>query len=246
MNINIVTLFPEIFNALNYGILGKAVKNNIINPKIWDLKKFARKSERLDDSPYGGGAGMIIKYQPLSDCIKKIKQSSDKNSKVFYLSPRGIPLDQELAHNISQEKNIIIISGRYEGIDERVVTKFVNKEISLGDYILSNGDYAAISLIDCITRLLPNTLGNKLSIENESFSNNLLDYPHYTRPRIIDNMTVPDVLVEGNHLKIKTWQEKQSIGTTWLNRKDLFAKLTLDDKQKNLLREFIKENFNDE
>ncbi|BBA84647.1 tRNA (guanine-N(1)-)-methyltransferase [endosymbiont of Euscepes postfasciatus] len=236
MKIIIITMFPKIFkNIFNYGLIKKAIVNNIIKLIILDLKKFVSLGEKIDNYSYGGG-GMVISCNPLYKSILKAKENN-KKSKIIYLSPQGKKLNQNYINNLSKFKSIIIICGRYEGIDERIKSK-IDYEISIGDYILSGGEIPAIVLIDSISRLIPGVIKNKISINNESFYNNLLDFPHYTRPYIFLNMKVPSILLSGNHFEIYKWRLKQSLINTWINRPDLINKINLKKLKKIFLNNF--------
>lgn len=223
MNIGVICIFPEIFSALNYGITGKAIKKKLINISYFNLKNYTKgPSDRLDDKPYGGGPGMIIRYEPLKAAILDAKAHLGEQAEVIYLSPRG----KKLQHNdvlsfAKARQNIILICGRYEGIDERVIEKYVSYELSIGDYILSGGEYASLVILDSITRLIDGALGNQDSIHEDTFTDNKLEHPQYTRPREIDNLRVPEVLFSGNHEDIVNWKKDQSLEITKRNRPDL-------------------------
>lgn len=223
MHFDIITLFPETFNALKYGITGRALEQKIIEITCWNPRDFTQDiHKRVDDRPYGGGPGMVMQYQPLHDAITAARNASLEKTTVIYLSPQGKPLTQHSVKTLSCTlKRFILIAGRYEGIDERVITKDVDAEYSIGDYVLSGGELPAMVLIDAITRLLPNALGDADSALQDSFENNLLDCPHYTRPEMIDDMRVPDVLLSGDHKAIAAWRKQQAIEKTWQKRPDL-------------------------
>lgn len=245
MYIEIVTLFPEIFfSIVKYGITGKAIRNNLLNIRFWNPKKYAFiKKINVDDRPYGSGPGMLMRPEPIYTAIKEAKLKVGKNVKVIYLSPQGKKLTQKSVINFVKNKKLILICGRYRGIDERIIDSEVDEEWSIGDYILSGGELPAMVFIDSITRFIPGVLGNKESLKNDSFFNGLLDYPNYTRPKIFKNMRVPDVLLSGNHFLIKRWRKKQSIGRTWFKRPELLSKIKLSEEEKILLEEFKKEIF---
>ena len=220
--VNILTLFPNLYpGPLGVSILGEARKKNIWDLNITDLKLYSDKNKRLDDTPFGGGPGMVIK----PDVIDRALLSKKSNEfPIYYLSPRGIKLDNEISNSISKLKGITLVCGKYEGIDERVIKHFNMIEISIGDYILSGGDLAAMVLIDSVVRCLPNVVGNPLTLNEETFKNHLLEYPLYTKPREWKNYKVPDVLLSGDHKKIKNWKIKQSEAITMKRRPDLWKK----------------------
>ncbi|QIQ41979.1 MAG: tRNA (guanosine(37)-N1)-methyltransferase TrmD [Buchnera aphidicola (Microlophium carnosum)] len=238
---NIITIFPEMFRAIiDFGIIGQAIKKKIINIDFFNPRNFSKnKYQSVDDRPYGGGPGMLMSVEPLYLAIQEAK-SRLKNATVIYLSPQGKELKQSNIKEFIEKKRIIFICGRYEGIDQRIIDNQVNEEWSIGSYILSGGEIAAMVMIDSISRLIPGVIKTKKSIEEDSFSNNLLDYPSYTRPKIIQNMSVPKVLLSGNHNQIRIWRLKQSLGTTWLRRPDLIKKKILTKEEEILLDEFKK------
>lgn len=239
MEIGIITLFPEMFDALNYGVIGRAIKQKIIKLQHWNPRDFTTDKHRtVDDRPYGGGPGMLMKARPLQVALKAARKKI-KDAKVIYVSPQGRRFDQKAAKKMAEQKSIIFLAGRYEGIDERLIDTDVDEEWSIGDYILSGGELAVMVIIDAITRLLPNVLGDKQSAEMDSFMDGLLDHPHYTRPEILNNLAVPKILLSGNHAEITRWRLKQSLGRTWLRRPDLLGKIKLNQLQQNLLEEFI-------
>jgi len=224
MKFDIITLFPEMFSAIKEeGVIARAMKKSLISINTWQLRDFSsNKYKNVDEKPYGGGAGMVIQVKPIRDCIAKIKQSSP-NTKVIYLSPQGKKLDQNMVEELATFESITMLCGRYEGIDERVIENDIDFEISIGDYVISGGELAAMVVIDSISRRLPGVLGNKVSLK-DSFTDNLLDYPHYTRPEVIDGQTVPDVLLSGNQAKIDAWRLEQTIKKTKQKRPDLLVK----------------------
>ena len=224
MKFDIITLFPEMFSAIKEeGVIARAMKKSLISINTWQLRDFSsNKYKNVDEKPYGGGAGMVIQVKPIRDCIAKIKQSSP-NTKVIYLSPQGKKLDQNMVEELATFESITMLCGRYEGIDERVIENDIDFEISIGDYVISGGELAAMVVIDSISRRLPGVLGNEVSLK-DSFTDNLLDYPHYTRPEVIDSQTVPDVLLSGNQAKIDAWCLEQTIKKTKQKRPDLLVK----------------------
>jgi len=236
MKFNILTIFPEIFNILNHGVISKAFEKNL-SINCYDIRENAiNKHGQIDGKPYGGGEGMLMMAQPLKETLSKI--SSKDRGHVIYLSPQGKRLSQENVINYSTMKSLTLVCGRYEGVDQRFIDKYVDEEISIGDFILSGGEYAAICLIDAIARNLPGTIGNEDSIKNDSFSNGLLKGPAYTRPEIFEDIKVPDVLLSGNHSKINEWKAQKSLIQTYIRRPDLINELKLSKKQKKLLEEW--------
>jgi tRNA (guanine37-N1)-methyltransferase len=223
MRFDIITLFPEMFSAIKEeGVIARAIKKSIISIEEWQLRDFSEnKYKNVDDKAYGGGAGMVMQVKPIRDCIKKIKEQEPK-TKVIYLSPQGEPLNQNLVEKLSSFESLTLLCGRYEGVDERIIENDVDLEVSIGDYVISGGELAAMVLIDSVSRRLPNVLGNKDSL-NDSFVNNLLDYPHYTRPESIDGDIVPEVLLSGNQAKIDAWRLEQAKNKTKQKRSDLLS-----------------------
>ena len=223
MRFDIITLFPEMFSAIKEeGVIARAIKKSIISINEWQLRDFSEnKYKNVDDKAYGGGAGMVMQVKPIRDCIKKIKEQ-EPETKVIYLSPQGEPLNQNLVEKLSSFESLTLLCGRYEGVDERIIENDVDLEVSIGDYVISGGELAAMVLIDSVSRRLPNVLGNKDSL-NDSFVNNLLDYPHYTRPESIDGDLVPEVLLSGNQAKIDAWRLEQAKHKTKQKRPDLLS-----------------------
>ena len=223
MRFDIITLFPEMFSAIKEeGVIARAIKKSIISINEWQLRDFSEnKYKNVDDKAYGGGAGMVMQVKPIRECIKKIKEQ-EPETKVIYLSPQGEPLNQNLVEKLSSFESLTLLCGRYEGVDERIIKNDVDLEVSIGDYVISGGELAAMVLIDSVSRRLPNVLGNKDSL-NDSFVNNLLDYPHYTRPESIDGDIVPEVLLSGNQAKIDAWRLEQAKHKTRQKRPDLLS-----------------------
>ena len=219
----IITIFPEFFESpLKSSLLGKSVSSGIIKIEIIDLKSFAEdKFYRVDDYPYGGGSGMVLKPEPL---FKAIKSGTDKKTKIVLTTPSGILMTHNVVKKLSKEESLCIICGHFEGVDQRVIDRFVDYEISIGDYILSGGEYAALVIIDSIARHQPGFMSNPDSLNEESFESGLLEYPHYTRPAEIEGIKVPDILISGNHGKIKEWRLQQSLERTSRIRPDLYKK----------------------
>ena len=224
MKFDIITLFPDMFSAIKEeGGIARAMKKSLISINTWQLRDFSSNNYRnVDEKPYGGGAGMVIQVKPIRDCISKIKQSSP-NTKVIYLSPQGKKLEQNLVEELATFESITMLCGRYEGIDERVIENDIDFEISIGDYVISGGELAAMVVIDAISRRLPGVLGNEVSLK-DSFTDNVLDCPHYTRPEVIDNQAVPEVLLSGNQAKIAAWRLEQSIKKTKQTRPEHLVK----------------------
>ncbi len=224
MKFDIITLFPEMFSAIKEeGVIARAIKKSLISINTWQLRGFSsNKYRNVDDKPYGGGPGMVIQVKPIRDCISRIKQSSP-NTKVVYLSPQGKKIDQNLVEELATFESLTMLCGRYEGVDERVIENDIDFEISIGDYVISGGELAAMVVIDAISRRLPGVLGSEVSLK-DSFTDNLLDCPHYTRPEVIDGQTVPKVLLSGNQAKIDAWRIEQSIKKTKQKRPDLLLK----------------------
>jgi len=224
MKFDIITLFPEMFSAIQEeGVIARAMKNSLISINTWQLRDFSsNKYKNVDEKPYGGGAGMVMQVKPIRDCISKIKKLNP-NTKVIYLSPQGKKLDQNLVEELATFESITMLCGRYEGVDERVIENDIDIEISIGDYVISGGELAAMVVIDAISRRLPGVLGNEVSLK-DSFTGNLLDCPHYTRPEVINGQTVPKVLLSGDQAKIDAWRLEESIKITKQKRPDLLLK----------------------
>ena len=221
MKFDILTLFPEMFEGIKYSIIGKAIEKELIDINIVNIRDFSKdKHKKVDDTPYGGGAGMVLKPDVVYDAYRSIKSD---NSKVIYLSPKGKTLNQEKVKILANEKHIILLCGHYEGIDQRVLDEIVEEEISIGDYVLTGGEIPAMVLIDSVSRYVDGVI-TKESVEEESFSNGLLEYPQYTRPEVFLNKKVPEVLLSGHHENIKKWREEKSLEITRHNRPDLLKK----------------------
>jgi tRNA (guanine37-N1)-methyltransferase len=240
MWIGVVSLFPEMFRAISEnGVTGRAIKNNLLSIQCWNPRDFTFDKHRtVDDRPYGGGPGMLMMVQPLRDAIMAAKQAAKEaghEAKVIYLSPQGQRLDHSRARSLSSSDALILVAGRYEGIDERVIETLVDEEWSVGDYVLSGGELPAMILIDAVVRFVPGVLGHAQSAEQDSFAEGLLDCPHYTRPEVLDGKQVPSVLLSGDHEKIRLWRLKQSLLRTKQRRPDLLNNLALTDEQAKLL-----------
>lgn len=243
MRIDVITLFPEMLSAVSeYGITGRAVKSGLIDLHSWNPRDFSCDRHRtVDDRPYGGGPGMVMLVDPLRRAIRAAREAQKSETQVIYVSPQGKPVDHALIESASKRPGLILLTGRYEGVDERVVQSDVDDEWSVGDFVVSGGELPAMMIIDAITRQLPGALGDAESAVQDSFVDDLLDCPHYTRPENYQDNMVPDVLLSGDHEAIRRWRLKQSLGRTWLRRPDLLQKLALTDEQKTLLDEFKQE-----
>jgi|TARA_B100000929_G_C15481169_1_gene411288 tRNA (guanine37-N1)-methyltransferase len=243
LKIGVISLFPEMFSAVTgFGVTGRAIKEGLLEVSVWNPRDFTHDRHRtVDDRPYGGGPGMLMMVQPLVDAIEAAKSDLGQDTPVIYLSPQGQKLDHKGVQLLSGNDRMILIAGRYEGIDERVIEKYVDAQWSIGDYVLSGGELPAMVLIDAVSRLVPGVLGHQDSAEEDSFANGLLDCPHYTRPEVYNEQQVPSVLLSGNHEKIRRWRLQQSLGRTWLQRPELIKDLALTDEQEALLSEFIEQ-----
>jgi tRNA (guanine37-N1)-methyltransferase len=243
MRIDVVTLFPEMIRqAAGYGIQGRAIQRGLLELETWNPRDYSEdRHGAVDDRPYGGGPGMVMQVQPLRAAIRAAR-SAGSAAPVIYLSPQGRRFDQQKALELAGLERLVLLTGRYEGIDERIIDMEVDEELSIGDYVLSGGELPALVVLDAVTRLLPGALGDEDSAQNDSFMDVLLDYPHYTRPEEIDGKRVPDVLISGNHSLIDRWRRKQALGRTWQRRPDLLEALQLDAEQQELLNEFINEH----
>jgi tRNA (guanine37-N1)-methyltransferase len=242
MRIDVVTLFPEMIRErAAYGIQGRAIENGLLLLETWNPRDYSDDKHRgVDDRPYGGGPGMVMQVQPLRAAIQRAKAAAAA-APVIYLSPQGARFDQGKARELAGLERIILVAGRYEGIDERLIGLEVDEELSVGDYVLSGGELPALIVVDAVTRLLPGALGDADSAQEDSFMDGLLDYPHYTRPEEIEGLRVPQVLTSGNHADIRRWRRKQALGRTWRRRPDLLQAMQLDEEQQVLLNEFISE-----
>jgi len=249
MHFGLVTLFPGMFNAVEqFGVIGRAVKKGDISLDIFNPRDFTHDRHRtVDDRPYGGGPGMLMKIQPLQDAILAAKKKlstgsgSAKRLRTIYLSPQGGRLDHEKVVELASFDGIICVSGRYEGVDERLIESEIDEEISIGDYVLSGGELASMVLLDAVSRMVPGVLGHNESANEDSFATGLLDCPHYTRPELFRDEAVPEVLMSGDHEKIRRWRLKQALGRTWQRRPDLLDGFELNQEQHALLKEFIEE-----
>ena len=242
MRIDVITLFPEMVrDCASHGIQGRAIEHGLLELQTWNPRDYTEDKHRgVDDRPYGGGPGMVMQVQPLRAAIQAARQTAGK-SPVIYLSPQGTRFDQRKAQQLATLERMILVAGRYEGVDERFIDLEVDEELSAGDYVLSGGELPALMVIDAVTRLLPGALGDADSAQQDSFMGGLLDYPHYTRPEEVDGLQVPAELMGGNHADIRRWRAKQALGRTWQRRPDLLDVLQLDEQQHLLLNEFINE-----
>jgi tRNA (guanine37-N1)-methyltransferase len=242
LRVAVISLFPEMFKAITeYGITGRAVDSNNLVLSTFNPRDYAEDVHRtIDDRPYGGGPGMVMRFEPLRDAIKDARQALPQ-AKVVYLSPQGKKLKQDDFVLGQLDEELILIAGRYEGIDERLMDSAIDAEWSIGDYVLSGGELAAMVIIDAMTRTIPGVLGHEDSAQQDSFSDGILDCPHYTRPEQIDGLAIPEVLLSGNHKDIRRWRLQQALGRTWQRRPDLLDEVELDDEQTRLLDEFIQQ-----
>jgi tRNA (guanine37-N1)-methyltransferase len=247
MQMQVVTLFPEMVNTVaEFGVVGRAVERGLLTLQFQDPREYTDDAHRtVDDRPYGGGPGMVMKFEPAVAAIREAKSLMPKGSPVVCLSPQGAVFDQAAAKRFAELPGMIFLSGRYEGIDERLLESEVDEELSLGDFVLSGGEIAAMAVIDAVVRLLPGVLGDEASAEQDSFMNGLLDHPHYTRPEEVEGQRVPDVLLSGDHARIARWRHQQALGRTFLRRPDLVEKLNLNVEQQELLDEYLKEHESD-
>ena len=241
MNIQVVTLFPEMVQSLlQFGVTGRAVERKLLQVGTSNPRDYATdKHKTVDDRPYGGGPGMVMKVETLRAAIHASKARAGDGAKVIYLSPQGRPLDQDGVRELSQRAGMVLVAGRYEGVDERLIETEVDEEWSIGDYVLSGGELAALVMIDALARLIPGALNDEESAAQDSFMNGLLDCPHYTRPEEIDGRRVPEVLISGDHAAIRRWRMQQMLGRTWQRRPDLLQGLALSEEQEKLLADFI-------
>ncbi len=243
MHFGVISLFPEMFSSLHHGVCGRAIEQSLVRVDIWNPREWSTRPHRqVDDKSYGGGPGMVMMFEPLDAALATARSQMPEKTKVVYLSPQGKQIRQHDLNEIAAIKqSLLFIAGRYEGIDERVIDCHVDEEWSLGDFVMSGGEIAAMAYIDAITRLLPGSLGNPGSASQDSFMSGLLDCPHYTRPENIAGHSVPTVLLSGNHQDIQRWRKKQALGRTWQKRPELLDVLKLNEVDKQLLVEYIDE-----
>lgn len=242
LRIGVVTLFPEMFAAVtDYGVTGRAVESGLMSLECWNPRDYTHdRHQSVDDKAYGGGPGMVMLVQPLRDAIRAARAALPQ-AKVIYCSPQGRRLDQGGVEQLAANTRLILVAGRYEGVDERVIAAEVDEEWSIGDYVLSGGELPAMVMIDAVARRQPGVVGDAGSVEADSFAAGLLDYPHYTRPEVIDGRAVPAVLLSGDHEKIRRWRLKQALGRTWQRRPDLIQRDRLSAEEQALLDEFLRE-----
>tara|TARA_R110002110_G_scaffold90974_1_gene236378 strand:- start:21094 stop:21837 length:744 start_codon:yes stop_codon:yes gene_type:complete len=237
MHIAVVTLFPEMFSAVSeHGITGRAVQQGVLGFSLSNPREFTQDRHRtVDDRPFGGGPGMVMKVAPLERAIAAAREQAGARSRVIYLSPQGQRFDHRRAVSLAQESALVLVAGRYEGVDERLIESEIDEELSIGDYVLSGGELAAMVVMDAVIRQLPGVLGHELSAQEDSFANGLLDCPHYTRPEEYRGRTVPEVLLSGDHDKIRRWRLKQALGRTQERRPDLLRDRALTPEEQELL-----------
>lgn len=241
MKIDILTLFPDMFEVLNHSILGKAINKNLLSVNIVDFRNFANnKHNQVDDYPFGGGQGMVLKPEPIFNAVESLETT--KNTRVILLCPQGEKFNQKKAEELSKEDHLIFICGHYEGYDERIREYLVTDEISIGDFILTGGELASMTIIDSVARLIPNVLGKEESHKEDSFSTGLLEYPQYTRPQNFRGMKVPDILLSGHHKNIERYRKEESLRRTYLRRPDLFLNYKFSDEEIEILNKIKKEN----
>ncbi|MDJ0709844.1 MAG: tRNA (guanosine(37)-N1)-methyltransferase TrmD [Woeseiaceae bacterium] len=243
MHFDVVTLFPEMVATIaDFGVVGRARRNELVSVDFENPREHTSDVHRtVDDRPYGGGPGMVMKYEPLAGALAAARQRAPEGSPVVYLSPQGAVFDQAAAKRFAALPGLVLLAGRYEGVDERFIEAQIDEELSLGDFVLSGGEVAAMAVIDAVVRLLPGVLGDNESAAQDSFMEGLLDCPHYTRPEEIDGRKVPDALLSGDHAEIARWRTKQALGRTFERRPDLLDKLELSHEQRMLLDEYLKE-----
>jgi tRNA (guanine37-N1)-methyltransferase len=240
LQLSVITLMPEMFAALSTGITGRALKRELLKIDYWNPRDWGIGTHRqVDDKPYGGGPGMVMMYEPLHKAIQHAKKNMPSHAKTIYLSPQGKTVQQADFNKLAKEEQpLILLAGRYEGIDERIIQQDIDEEWSIGNFVLSGGELAAMVIIDAIVRLLPGSLGDPGSAKQDSFMEALLDHPQYTRPAEIQGLAVPKVLLDGNHREIRQWRRQQALGQTWLKRPELLEKVVLSKEEKDLLEAF--------
>ena len=239
MNFYVMTLFPDmVMSGLNTSIIGKAMEKELLSIEAVDIRDYTTDKHRhVDDYPYGGGAGMVMQAQPVYDCYMDIEKKLLKKPRVLFMTPTGKTFNQDMAKEFANEESLVFLCGHYEGIDKRVLDKIVTDEVSLGDFVLTGGELPAMVMIDAISRLIPGVLNNDISAETESFTDNLLEYPQYTRPEVWEGESVPAVLLSGHHANIEKWRREQSLLITRERRPDLFEKVELTKKDKKFLQD---------
>jgi len=240
MRFDVITLFPDMFQAIRQGVTGNAINRGQVELNLWNPRDYTQDAHRtVDDRPYGGGPGMVMKMEPLQAALRQAKEDAPE-SRVVYLSPQGRRFDQQAAMDMTHSSGLILLAGRYEGIDERLINCCVDEEWSIGDYVLSGGELPAMVMMDTIIRLLPGVLGHEDSAEQDSYMDGLLDFPQYTRPDEYADQPVPEVLLSGNHESIRRWRLQQALGRTWIRRPDLLQQRQLSEEEQQLLEEFIR------
>ncbi|HEX9810937.1 MAG TPA: tRNA (guanosine(37)-N1)-methyltransferase TrmD [Burkholderiales bacterium] len=240
MRIDVISIFPPMFQAVaEFGITGRAVRSGLLTLRLWDPRDYTEDKHRsVDDRPYGGGPGMVMRPEPLARAIAAARADAPAAARVLYLSPQGRRLDHAAVMEFTARPRLILLAGRYEGMDERVLAAEVDEEWSIGDYVLSGGELPAMVLIDAVVRQLPGALGDENSAAQDSFAHGLLDCPHYTRPETYAGQAVPEVLLSGDHERIRRWRLRQALGRTWLRRPELLERVVLSDEERRLLSEF--------
>lgn len=240
MRFDVITLFPDMFQAIRQGVTGNAINRGQVNLNLWNPRDYTQDVHRtVDARPYGGGPGMVMMMEPLQVALRQARENAPE-SKVVYLSPQGRRFDQQAAMDMSQLSGLVLLAGRYEGIDERLINCCVDEEWSIGDYVLSGGELPAMVMMDTIIRLLPGVLGHEDSAEQDSYMDGLLDFPQYTRPDEYADQQVPEVLLSGNHESIRRWRLQQALGRTWIRRPDLLQQRQLSEEEQQLLEDFIR------
>jgi tRNA (guanine37-N1)-methyltransferase len=243
MRIALVSLFPEMFNAVgDYGVTGRAISQGLVRVSYCNPRDYTADTHRtVDDRPYGGGPGMLMKVDPLRQAIAAAREKAGVGARVIYLSPQGRPFNHGKAVELSQLESMVLVAGRYEGVDERLIEAEVDEELSIGDYVLSGGELAAMVVIDAVIRQLPGTLGHDSSAREDSFADGLLDCPHYTRPETYRGRGVPEVLLSGDHERVRRWRLKQALGRTWERRPEMLEGRVIRAEEETLLAEYIRE-----
>jgi len=240
MRFDVVSLFPQAFDVIRTGVSGRALERGLAEMHTWNPRDYTRDVHRtVDDRPYGGGPGMVMKVEPLRDAVDAARRSAPSGSQVVYLSPQGRRFDQGMARELARQPGVILVAGRYEGVDERFIETCVDQEWSIGDYVMSGGELPAMVVMDAVIRLLPGALGHEDSAAEDSYMDGLLDCPHYTRPESVAGIGVPEVLKSGDHDAIRRWRLQQSLGRTWLRRPDLLEARQLTDEERRLLDQYI-------
>jgi len=243
VHVQIISLFPDMVRTVaEFGVVGRAAERGLLSVNCVNPRDHTTDTHRMvDDRPYGGGPGMVMKFAPLAKSIEAAKTALPEDCPVVYLSPQGKVFDQAVARRYAALPGLVLLAGRYEGIDERLIESHVDEELSLGDFVLSGGEIAAMAVVDAVARLIPGVLGDAESAQQDSFMDGLLDCPHYTRPEMIDDRRVPEALLSGDHARIAVWRKKEALGRTYMRRRDLVEKVNLSDEQRGLLDEFLRE-----